>query len=104
MAAAINIQVRTDLAAAWTAANPVLLDGELGIEKNTGRFKVGDGATTWNSLGYFTQISPTFLYSCASSALPAVASYTGSIIWLTDIKCIAYCNGTNWFKLVGVQI
>ena len=43
---------RIDLATAWTAANPVLADGELGIERDTGKFKFGDGATAWNLLGY----------------------------------------------------
>lgn len=43
-------QYRT--AAQWSAANPVLLAGEIGIESDTRKFKFGDGATAWNSLGY----------------------------------------------------
>ena len=43
---------RRDTAANWTAANPTLLAGELGYESNTGKWKVGDGTTVWNSLGY----------------------------------------------------
>jgi hypothetical protein len=37
----------------FTSNNPVLEDGRLGIETNTGRLKIGDGVTAWNSLGYF---------------------------------------------------
>ena len=30
--------------------NPVLRDGEMGIDSNTGVIKRGDGATAWNTL------------------------------------------------------
>ena len=48
----VLIQFRRDTAAAWTAANPVLASGEMGIETNTNQFKIGNGATPWNSLPY----------------------------------------------------
>jgi hypothetical protein len=47
-------------AAEWQAANPVLLDGELGIEKGQSgrldRYKVGDEVTPWNDLPYAEDI------------------------------------------------
>lgn len=43
-------------AANLTSSNPILEDGRLGIETDTGRFKIGDGSTAWNSLAY--SISP----------------------------------------------
>jgi hypothetical protein len=46
------IQIRRDTAANWTSANPVLAQGELGVETDTLKFKVGDGTTTWSSLNY----------------------------------------------------
>lgn len=42
---------RRALAATWTTLNDVLLDQELGIEKDTGRMKMGPGA--WNTLPYW---------------------------------------------------
>jgi hypothetical protein len=36
----------------WTEKNPLLQKGELGHEKDTGRFKVGDGVTYWSDLPY----------------------------------------------------
>lgn len=39
-------------AAEWAAKNPVLLNGELGIESDTHKAKYGDGRTAWNSLEY----------------------------------------------------
>lgn len=32
------------------AANPVLLDGEVMYERDTGKYKIGNGTTAWNSL------------------------------------------------------
>ena len=51
---AVQIQWRRDTAANWTAANPTLAQGEAGLETDTGKIKLGDGATAWNSLAYFT--------------------------------------------------
>ena len=48
----IQIQYRRGTAAQWTSSNPLLAAGEPGYETDTGKFKVGDGSTYWNSLGY----------------------------------------------------
>ena len=47
-----RIQLRNDLAATWYSKNPVLNKGEIGIEIDTRKMKVGDGTTTWNALSY----------------------------------------------------
>lgn len=47
-----RIQIRRDTAANWTSSNPVLADGEIGWERDTNQFKVGNGITAWNSLSY----------------------------------------------------
>lgn len=52
MSTLVRVMVRGGTAAAWTAANPVLLLDELGYEEDTGRLKIGDGAAAWNALGY----------------------------------------------------
>jgi hypothetical protein len=49
---AINIQLRRGTASEWTAANPTLAVAELGVETDTDKFKLGDGATAWTSLAY----------------------------------------------------
>jgi hypothetical protein len=48
-----RIQLRRDTAANWTAANPILLAGEIGVELDTKRMKLGDGVASWNALAYF---------------------------------------------------
>jgi hypothetical protein len=47
-----KIQLRRDTAANWTAANPILAQGEVGYEIDTSKDKVGDGVTAWNSRPY----------------------------------------------------
>lgn len=47
-----RIQLRRDTAAAWAAANPVLLAGEAGFETDTRLLKIGNGTLAWNSLDY----------------------------------------------------
>jgi hypothetical protein len=53
-ATTIRVQMaqRKDTAAGWTAANPILLLGEIGYETDAKKFKIGDGTTNWNSLAY----------------------------------------------------
>lgn len=50
------IQIRRGGSGVWAAANgglgPVLSLGEPGYETDTGRIKIGDGSTVWNSLPY----------------------------------------------------
>jgi len=49
----ITIKLRRGTAAQWTATNPVLAEGEVGLETDTRKFKVGTGAAAWNSLQYW---------------------------------------------------
>lgn len=47
-----RIQLRRGTAAQWTAANPVLAQGEPGIETDTGKQKFGNGTAAWSALAY----------------------------------------------------
>lgn len=47
-----QFQFRRGTATQWTSANPTLGSGEPGFETDTGKFKVGNGSTAWNSLAY----------------------------------------------------
>lgn len=47
-----RIQLRQDERLAWLVNNPTLADGEMGIEKDTRQFKIGDGVTKWKDLEY----------------------------------------------------
>jgi len=51
-----RMQQRRDTAANWTSTNPTLAAGEMGIETDTYKLKVGNGSTAWTSLPYSIDI------------------------------------------------
>lgn len=53
-----KIQFRRGTAAEWTSANPVLLEGEMGVETDTNKFKIGNGVGTWTALSYGGLVGP----------------------------------------------
>lgn len=48
----VRIQIRRGTAAQWTSANPTLAAGEMGVESDTRKTKIGTGSTAWTSLAY----------------------------------------------------
>ena len=48
----IRIQLRNDTAEKWNTENPVLLKGEMGVETDTGKTKIGNGTAHWKDLKY----------------------------------------------------
>jgi hypothetical protein len=55
---AIRIQLRRDTAANWVSSNPVLRQGEMGIETDTLRIKLGDGTSTWTQISAYMNLVP----------------------------------------------
>ena len=51
----IRIRQKSDTAENWVLNNPVLLYGELGLEIDTQKIKMGDGVTPWTGLRYVMQ-------------------------------------------------
>ena len=47
-----RIVMRNDSAENWTTKNPILLEGEFGVENDSHKFKIGDGITAWTGLAY----------------------------------------------------
>lgn len=70
------IQLRRDTAANWASANPILAQGEPGIELDTDNLKWGDGSTAWNSLDYAIS-SPTIATRFRNTVM------SGPTSWLT---------------------
>jgi len=54
---AVKIQFRRGTALEWSQSNPILSQGEAGYEHDTGKFKVGNGLTPWNSLSYSSGVT-----------------------------------------------
>jgi len=76
---AVQIQTRNGTAAEWTSANPTLMVGEIGAETDTGRFKIGNGSTAWNSLTYAASAKWQGAYSAGTAyVVNDVVSYNNS--------------------------
>lgn len=84
-----RILLRNDVAAAWTAANPVLMKGEIGIETDTNKFKIGDGLKTWSALSYVgTQVEVTGegeVITGASVSANGTLTLTRGKLYLDDV-------------------
>jgi hypothetical protein len=73
---ATTIQLRRGTAAQWTTANPVLASGEVGLELDTRKYKVGDGVTSWTSLDYSVAIPESHASSHQDGGSDEIATTT----------------------------
>jgi Major tropism determinant N-terminal domain len=55
-----KIQLRRDTTANWNRVNPILDDGEPGLNIDTNQVKYGDGANVWANLSYASSGGVTF--------------------------------------------
>jgi hypothetical protein len=80
MAVVTQIQVRRGTASQWTSTNPVLAAGEWGYESDTGKVKIGNGSSAWNSIGYIGATSGTVTSITAGTGLSGgTITSTGTI-------------------------
>jgi hypothetical protein len=61
------LQLRGGSAAAWTSANPILADREVGVETDTKKLKIGNGTSSWNSLSYMVTSAQDAFYEHTQS-------------------------------------
>ena len=88
-----RIQLRNDTQANWQLHNPVLLAGELGIENDTGLFKIGNGIAKYNDLPYAGH-NPNQITFAAD----------GRSICIDDSGIVGVNNwGKKYYKLVDGQ-
>ena len=71
----VKMAQRRDTAANWTSANPTLLAGEIGIESDTNKIKLGTGSASWTALGYtpWSQVSAYPLVNADIASAAAIA-------------------------------
>ena len=68
-----KIKLRRDSASNWLSVNPILESGEIGIESNTRKFKIGDGSTMWSLLAYASVTSTDLENAVDSRALKSTS-------------------------------
>jgi hypothetical protein len=78
----ITLKHKRQTASAIAASNPVLAAGEFGIETDTGRMKIGNGSTAWNSLGYFVPSASDIVAGTLPSARLPVDAQVATKLYL----------------------
>lgn len=102
----VQVQLRRGTTTEWSTANPTLAAGELGVDTTLTKFKVGNGSTAWNSLGYSTMTfqgaySAGTVYYASDIVTYNGASYicilqsTGNLPTNTTYFSLLAANGTN---------
>ena len=73
----IRMQQRRGTSDQWLAvgATLVLAAGEMGLDTTTGKFKIGNGSTIWNSLPYFDVSSNSIATAVATVKGTATSAY-----------------------------
>lgn len=75
----VTLQVRNDSAADWTTRNPILAEGEYGVENDTFLIKIGDGIRTWVNLPYLNQLDATYFKRTNGGSLTFSDSFAQTI-------------------------
>lgn len=73
-----QIQFRRGTAAEWAAANPILAQGELGLNLDGNRLKIGTGLTSWNYLDYTAVFDVVVQSPTAPIVYPTFANASGT--------------------------
>lgn len=76
MSSIFKVSSRSD----WSAQNPVLMNGEAGIETHTNNLKIGNGISPWNKLPYFS--SPGYWGSFYDSTSQTATANTPTSVLL----------------------
>jgi hypothetical protein len=106
---AVQIQFRRDIAANWTSVNPILAEGEFGLETDTSRYKIGNGSSNWNALSYASLPSNAIdvavidakgdlLVGTADNTVGRVAVGTNGFVLTADS---AETSGVKWSAVSG---
>jgi len=88
---AVQIQIRRGTSSEWTSANPTLADGELGLETDTSKIKIGNGSTAWASLGY--QVGDITAVTAGTGL--SGGGETGSVTLSIDTATVATLSDTQ---------
>lgn len=76
-----KIQLRRDTAANWSTNNPTPSAGEPCFETDTGKLKIGDGTTAYNSLPYQGGTSDNVVTTDTAQTISGEKTFTGTNIF-----------------------
>ena len=100
---AVVIQLRRDTASAWTSANPTLAQGEMGVETDTAKYKIGDGTTVWTSLAYSSLPSTAFNASTVTTKGDLLVATANSTIARLGVGTVGQALVVDSTTATGVK-
>lgn len=108
-----KIQLRRDTAANWSTNNPTPSAGEPCFETDTGKLKIGDGITAYNSLPYQGGTSDTAVTIDTAQTISGEKTFTNNIIisqWNSNVSPtrethidLSNGNGNNFISANGID-
>lgn len=96
-------QQRVDTSLGWANGNPVLLEGQIGVEGDTGKFKFGNGVSAWNDLPYAGgggATRQTVSHTTASLAASATEDFTLSATAVFQLLSFT-ASTPAWVRIYG---
>lgn len=94
----VTLQIRHDEARDWVTRNPVLAQGEYGLETDTFWIKVGDGVTDWNHLRYLNKLDDSYFKFDAVNN-----EYTFSDTFMNQIHALEAAAGQAITQLIVTE-
>jgi hypothetical protein len=89
------IKHRNSAASVWTSTNPTLAVGEMGVESDTLKSKIGDGTTAWNSLAY----TKAGAADSAAKASKITASSLDRTVFVSSTTPSGAVTGDIWIQV-----
>jgi hypothetical protein len=99
-----QIQLRRDTSTNWSSINPILAQGEIGVNTTTSpyTFKFGNGVDNWNTLPY--QSTGGGGGSTTWGAITGTLSAQGDLQNALNAKQAALVSGTNIKTVFGISL
>lgn len=103
-----NIQIRRGTSSQWESSNPTLALGEIALETNTSKIKVGNGSAAWNNLKYLgfdggnLDAGPAPTTTAAPTTTTAAPAFTPMAVLLTSDTSYTVPAGATSMKAWAV--
>lgn len=75
----VTLQIRHDTANDWEIRNPILAQGEYGLEIDTYLIKVGDGVLDWEHLPYLNKLNASYFKQLGDGTITFSDSFMATI-------------------------
>ena len=98
---ATKIQIRRGLSTQWTSVNPLLAQGEMGLETDTNLFKFGDGTSLWTPLPYVNDTTGNSRFITTTTTLTAGKEHVYYDLFILGAFNISAYNAT--YSIAGTS-